>query len=385
MKKIIYLVLFSVIISSCSTAYYFRKSDYDRVVTKTVKKLKKSPEKIKQIEWLEKAYTIANKLDQERIDFLKLENDDRSWDEIYQIYGKLKWRQDKIREIIPLHYTGGVLDFPIIDYDEEMIEAKKNAAEYFYKHGQDLLESGDKYNARLAYNDFLKVKEYYPDYENVDQLIEEARIQGIAHVFVRLENNSYIDLPQAILMDMMPVSFHQLNTHWVHYYDENSEIYPDVELTIHINRVNISPGMINEKEYTEKKEISSWQYILDEEGNVMKDSLGNDMKEEVFEEISCNVFETIQRKEIVFEMTLKYVELLTDKELKSFPFFAESFFENRYATAAGDLNALSEETLSIIGLKPVPLPDDGTMIETAIPIIREAIGEAMRKNKKVVQ
>ena len=177
MKKFLpVLVATAILISCASSTKYYQQGKYDAAIRLAVKKLRKKPTKEKEILILEQAYDRANKKDNDRLNFLKMEGNPSMWDEVHTRYSSLKTRQTLVQEVMPLELlsTGRMIQFPNINYDEEIINSKKNAAKYFYEHGLVLLAKGDRENAKKAYYDFEKVKQFYSNYEDVDAKLKEA-------------------------------------------------------------------------------------------------------------------------------------------------------------------------------------------------------------------
>jgi len=162
MNKFIVILLTVFIATGCVTSKkLYQKGRYDQALRKSVKKLRGNPEKTKEINILEKAFNSANEANNNRIKYLKTEGKPESWNEIFSNYSFLKDRQELVRTVLPLKDGSRVIDFPIIDYDNEIVNAKKNAAEYFYVHAKNLLSSNNRFKARDAYFELKKVKEYY--------------------------------------------------------------------------------------------------------------------------------------------------------------------------------------------------------------------------------
>jgi len=178
MRKLLPFVIATTVLMGCaSSKKYYEKGNYDAAIGLAVKKLRKKPNKEKEILILEQAYERANKKDNERLNYLKLEGNPGMWDEVHSRYTSLKNRQSLVSEVLPLEIlsTGRLVQFPMINYDEEIINSKKNAAKFFYEHGIQLLAKGDRENAKAAYFAFKKVKAFYSNYEDVDQKLKEAK------------------------------------------------------------------------------------------------------------------------------------------------------------------------------------------------------------------
>ena len=89
----------------------------------------------------------------------------------------MKRRQVLIKTVYPFKSDFGsniILNF--VDFDAKMISYKYDAAEYLYKKSHDLLLEEDKILAREAYNNLVRVKNYYPDFNNkLDADIKKAK------------------------------------------------------------------------------------------------------------------------------------------------------------------------------------------------------------------
>lgn len=178
MRKILPVLIATAILVGCaSSTKYYQQGNYDAAIRLAVKKLRKKPTKEKEILVLEQAYERANKKDNDRLNFLKMEGNPSMWDEVHSRFSSLKTRQNLVSEVLPLELlsTGRMIQFPTVNYDEEIINSKKNAAKYFYEHAMVLLAKGDRENAKKAYFEFKKVKSFYANYEDVDEKLKESK------------------------------------------------------------------------------------------------------------------------------------------------------------------------------------------------------------------
>ncbi len=66
-----------------------------------------------------------------------------------------------------------------MDYDAEMVAAKRKAADYYYNHGKKLMEGKTKESYRQAYYEFRRAQDYSGDsYYDLDQLIAQSHEYG---------------------------------------------------------------------------------------------------------------------------------------------------------------------------------------------------------------
>src|SRR5690554_573444 len=196
MKRITWLILTALFLSSCaSSSKLIQRAQYDSAIQKSVKKLRKNPSKEKEILNLERSYQIANEQNYERIRFLKRENNPRNLEEIMRLYTIMKNRQTLVRTVTPLYLRDRVVQFPYIDYDEEIISARSGATEYYYNQALELMKRNDKMAYREAWQSLARVKEYSGDYRDVNNLMDEARYKGISRALVSVDNHTIFNLP----------------------------------------------------------------------------------------------------------------------------------------------------------------------------------------------
>lgn len=386
MKKIIILIAIAMLITGCASSLkQLQRGNYDEAIKTAVKKLRVDPTVQEQIEVLDKAYLLANQQDHDRIKFLKEEGSPYNWDEIFEKYSKLKDRQALVSTVLPLQLGDQIIDYEYLDYDSEIIQAKRNAADYFWNHANELMKKGDKESYRQAHYEFQKAKEYAGNISNINQLIEEAHWKGISRVFVSFENKTHLKLPDQFKKDLMDFSVTDFNSEWVEFHTTNpsNNTYYDYFTIINLKKIEVSPEQVQQKEHMESKEIKDgWEYVLDENGNVVKDSEGNDVKVPKIRTISCTLIETNQYKAAKLEGDVELVQNEPRKVIKQVPIGAESVFEHISARAIGDVNALSDESKELLKNKSVPFPRDIDLIidgaETFKKSIRDGLGDLRR-------
>jgi len=387
MNKLIVILLTVFIATGCVTSKkLYQKGRYDQALRKSVKKLRGNPEKTKEINILEKAFNSANEANNNRIKYLKTEGKPESWNEIFSNYSFLKDRQELVRTVLPLKDGSRVIDFPKIDYDNEIVNAKKNAAEYFYVHAKNLLSSNNRFKARDAYFELKKVKEYYNIYQDVDKYIEQARYMGITKVLLKFDNNTIIKLPPQYSKELLNFNTTRLNSEWVNYYLKSENINFDNIVNVNLKIIDISPEKLKEKESVQTKTIQDGtEYQLDQHNNVIKDSLGNPIKVPRMVNISCKVLEILQQKAAHLEGQLEYSDNSGKSLITSKPIASDFFFENRVVTANGDLRALDNETAKLIGKPPLPFPDNIQMVMGATDVFKKVMIDALIENKYIIK
>jgi len=388
MKRIIYLLITIIALTGCgSSKKQLAKGNYDAAIEKSVKKLLKNPDSEDDIFVLEKSYQIANEQDLERIRFLKMDGNPNTWEEILNHYLRLKNRQTRVRTVTPLKLGNRTINYDYVDYDSEIIEAKHKAAEYFFAHGQKLLESNTKDAYRQAFYEFSKVKQYWGDYENIDQLLAETRYNGMSRVLVTVENKTHFKLSKEFEEDLLAINHQNLNSEWVEYHTRHLDDNIEYDYLVYINLKNIavSPESISDNDRIIKREVEDgFEYVLDKNGNVMKDTLGNDIKLMQYKTLTCTVIESLQQKAVRIDGDVEIFQMNPQNMLKKDPIGAETVFEHLSARAIGDLGALNAQTLELVEVERLPFPHDFDMILQCSETLKLAIRDILRRNRRYI-
>ncbi len=384
-KKSIFLLSIILILSSCNRYLNnYKKGNYDKAIEITVKKLRTNPDNNDAADVLVKSYNAANRKDLDRINYLNTEGQPNRWEEIYTLYKKLKHRQELVESVSPIKVSGKKISFDHKDYNKQIVNAKRNAAEYLYVLSKKLISKNDIYAARDAYYKLKHLQHLYPYYKDTDNLIAKARDIGTIKVVVYTSNTTRYKINKKYLNNILPNEIDNLNSEWVSYFYNYS--HPDYNIKINLTNISCSPELIKEDNYVESKKIhDGWEYVLDQNGNVMKDSLGNDIKRPKYKEIKCFVRKTLQRREIRLKVNIVYKNLLNNKLIKTIPVDGFWFIENEFAVANGDLRAASNKTLELTKHKPILMPDDFHMIHEGIKVMQQAVKHKIAENKSLIQ
>lgn len=387
-RSILLIFTIVMILSGCgSSKKQLEKGNYDAAIATAVKQLRKNPGDAKQAETLERSFNVANDQDNERIKFLKLEGKPQNWDEIYQTYKRMSDRQSLVRTVMPLNAGGRDINFPYVDYMNEMVTAKRKSADYYYAHGNELMQSGIKDSYRQAYAEYVRAKDYVGDYEGIDNKIQEARNLGISRVFVSLQNSTMLKFPPDFEADLLNVNLQALNSDWVEYYTVtlDSKTQYDYIINVNIKNIAVSPDQTSDKDEVVKKDVEDgFKYQLDSKGNVMKDSLGNDIKIKKYRILQCALISTFQNKECQIDGDIQTMQVNPNKLLKDDPIGARSNFENVSSRGVGDLGALSDEQLAKTKTQIVPFPSDIEMVIRCSESLKNAIRGSIQNNRRLI-
>ena len=361
--------------------------NYDAAINKAVTELRKNPKSSKDIETLERAMDIAIEQDNERIRLLKIEGRANAWDELYLIYKKMSDRQTAVRTVTPIQFEGRTIEWPYVDYMQEMVVAKKNAADFYYTHGQELMKNDTRESYRQAYYEFVRAQEYVGDYEGIDQMLRESRQLGISRVYVTLKNYSPTKFPETFEQERLALDLPRLNSEWVEYHTSipNNDMQFDYLVNVNLKNVAVSPDRQFQRDSLVKATVEDgFEYVKDARGNVLKDSLGNDVKVKRYKDLQCALIQTFQVKECVIDGDVEMLSLYPEKTIKKEPIGATSNFEHVSARAIGDVNALTADQKRMLKSQIIEFPTDLDMVIMCTENLKRAIRGFMEANRRYI-
>lgn len=383
MRKIIYFLLITTILYSCaSSSKKLDKGDYDAAMQISAKKIMKDPGKFEEVDVFNDAYKLANHKDKAEIDRLKNVGDPANWGKIYSLYINLKRRQDLASTLPPV----GV-NYDETNYTADIENAKTQATVYAYEKGNELLLTNDRFKAREAHVYFLEAKRYTHNYNDVDDKINQALLLGTTNIYFKIEDNAQLVAPKAMMDNLQNMEVNDLDGNWINYdaYVDNNKLY-HYSIILSLDLIEVSPEELKETTTVETKEIEDgFDYVLDANGNVTKDTLGNDIKIIKYKTISCTVNRYQQKKAARITASMNYYNNLSESKLKAEPIVSDAFFEHFYTVAVGNLEALTPETRKELSTKAVPFPPSETLIIQAGDVMKAMAKEAIVANKSLVK
>ena len=256
--------------------------------------------------------------------------------------------------------------FDIINYNDEIIASKNNYSEYLFTQATDYLENNnDIFGARKAYDYFSTVKQLLPNkYQNLDSLLEEAHYQGTDFVLVKIQNRTQQVIPRRLEQAILDFDTYDLDDLWTEYHNTtDSTTDYNFGIVLDIQEILISPERIIEKEFDRIVQVlDGWDYVLDSNGNVKKDSLGNDIKVDVLKELKAKVLVSNQSKSVAIGGVVQYRNLKQNKNISKFPIVSEFIFEHQFANFRGDKEALTIEDKNLIRIGYLDFPTNEQMI-----------------------
>lgn len=371
MKKLLLSTLVAISLIACSTSKQIEKSlsygNYDRAITDAISKLRTNKNKKGKADFvlmLQVAYNKASERDLNDIAFLKKENNPENYIRIYDMYVGLNNRQERIKPLLPLYVNGNQVNFNIKNYDSQIINYKNGASEQIYKNATTLLNSNNKLDYRIAYDELKEIENINPNYKDVRQLMEVAHNKGIDFVLVNMINDTRKVIPQRLEDDLLNFSSYGLNNFWSIYHGTpEDKVTYDYNMRVNLRDINISPEQIKEREVLKEKQIvDGWKYLVGEDGNEVKDSLGNSIKVDKMKTVKCRYYEFKQFKSTQITGNVEYINTKTNQLVDAFPISSQFVFEHIYANSRGDRRALDNSLLPFLEKRAVPFPTEEQMI-----------------------
>lgn len=390
------LVLFlsvAVLTSACHTAQrYVESGDYDGAIALCVRKLRgKSKKKTEYVKGLETAFARAQTRDLRDIDALLYEDRPENWERINAIHRQIRERQHLIAPLTPLRSKDGYqAKFNFLDIAKMESDSRQKAADFLYSRAEALLlraDNGDKAAAREAWQVLRNLEDrYFRNYRNTAQLKQDARALGTTYILFEVKNQSNKVLPRHFYDRVLAINKADLDSEWRSYhFSAEPGLNFDYRVVFGVRNVDISPERVKEREYVDEKEIQDgWNYVLDERGNVKKDTAGNDIKTPRMVRIRANVLEVYQSKAARLTGMIEVFDAGRNTRLDSHELGTEVLFENYASTFKGDQRALSEDSRRRIGNRPLPFPPDEDMLIQAADRLIPELREELRRNRAIL-
>ncbi|WP_407557737.1 hypothetical protein [Winogradskyella sp. 4-2091] len=371
MKRFLLLTVLVSVLVSCSAKKQIESAisngNYDEAISEALRKLENNKDKNRKQDYivmLEDAYYKVLEENLNDVAHLKKDGNPEQFKTIYSIYVDLEERQNAIKRVMPLQINGKTLNLDFNDYSSEIVDYRYKTSEYLIGQGITLLDSGDKYNARQAHGIFSYIEEINPNFEENRSLITEAHEAGMDYVHVSVQNQTQQFIPQQLEADLIDFNTYGLNDFWTTYHANTSEtIDYDFAMELQLQKINISPERINETQILRQKQIvDGWEYQLDRNGNVKKDSLGNDIKIDKTVNVKARFTEVLQTKSVQVIADVVYKDLKQNQIIDSFAIDSGFAFENVFGTYTGDKRALNKNDITLVNQRQMRFPTDEQMV-----------------------
>ena len=335
---------------------------------------------------LEDAYAKNMQRELENVRFLEEDGNPANYEAIYNSYSSLKQIQERIRPLLPLPIfeENRNAEFNFVNFDSQLLAAKNNLSNYLYDNASNLLvNASQKQDYRQAYNDFRYLEELNPGFGDTKSKMEAAYIKGLDYVKVNVINDTDQIVPARLEEELLNFNTLGLDDLWTQYHTNPlNDIRYDYEMQVAFRNISVSPEQISERQIIKEKRIKDgFEYVLDDNGNVMKDSLGNDIKIDRYRNVQCNFYEFTQFKAAQVMGNVSYIDLNNSQQINSYPLSSEFVFEHVYANYQGDRRALDNELIPLLEVTAVPFPTNEQMVYDAGEDLKLRLKEIIVRQK----
>ena len=372
MKNFTLITVLLLVLTSCVGRKQIEKQlhsgNYDLAISNALKKLENNKDKKRKqsyILMLEDAYYKVVADDHTNLNHLTKDGNPELFETIYNTYLDLESRQTAIKRVLPLQIGGKTLTLDFNDYSNQIVEYRAKVSEYKYDQATTLLQSNNtKYDYREAYSLLNQIEAINPNYRDVRSLMDDAHFKGTDFVLVTIENQTRQIIPQRLESDLLNFDTYGLDQFWTAYHASSDvDIDYDYAMQLQLQRINISPEHVTERQLLRQKDIvDGWEYVLDTNGNVAKDSLGNDITQDKIVNIKARFFEVNQLKSTQVIARVVYTDLKQNQILDNFNIDSEFVFENTFGTVKGDQRALNNSDLQLLRNRQIPFPNNEQMV-----------------------
>jgi len=383
MKNLLLLTISIAMLSACASAdKMLERGDYDGLVNLATKKLSGKKKKDIYVLALEEGFEKITRRNMATIESLKTSNDPEDWEDIIAIARDIERRQDKIEPFLPLiSETGYQAKFTFVRTDKIVTDAKITAVNLYEKHLDDMLAAarkGNKKQARQAFNLIDQIRSLSDHYYK-PELRDEMWSLGINKIFLRIENNSNMIMPAGYEEELLSADFANIGGSWDRYYTEiDEDMNIDYQVVLRILEIATSHDEWREVQYPYNKNVvDGWEYVLDEKGNVKKDSLGNDIKKDKIIAVNATVVETFQSKKALIRARMDITNVHSGARIYSQPLEVEDIFSHTARNFFGDERALDQNLRNRI--LPVTYPSDASLIWDAFKGLKPKFFDEVRR------
>ncbi|MET1259641.1 hypothetical protein ABV409_09875 [Flagellimonas sp. DF-77] len=390
MKKTVLIIAIG-LLAACGgvkkTQEAVNSGNYTTAINKALKNLRENKTKKRNQSYvllLEEAYAKHQARELERIDFMENDGNPAKLEQIYKSYLGLRSMQDQIRPLLPLPIYDENRDasFAFNNYDAVILNTQDKLSTYLYDNATDLIKNArNKFDYRRAYEELQYLSEINPGYADTAQKMEEAYAKGLDYVKVEVVNETQQIIPQRLEEELLDFNTYGLDNLWTQYHaNPIKDLKYDYAMSVDFREINISPERVNETQVIKEKVIQDgFEYVLDKNGNVAKDSLGNDIKVDKFKTVTCNFYQFTQLKTAQIGANVRFTDLRSNQEINSYPLSSEFIFEHIYANYDGDRRALDNDLVALLDLAAVDFPSNEQMVYDAGEDLKARLKRIVRK------
>ncbi len=356
----------SMLLSCRSATKLYEKGRYDEAVEVAAKKLQKDPGDPKLLDVLQSAYRFAVDDHESRIRNHSSATNDLRYEWIYAEYNDLQRLYESIRKSPEVFNLVKPLD-----YSSYIVTYREKAGDMRYQRGMDLLATGNKVDARKAYNEFLAALQYIPGDLQIQQKRDEAYSYAVINIIVMpveerstYQFSSYSNRYRNFDDQVLRYLKNNNNNQFVRYYSSwearGTNIRPDYFVDVRFSSFNIG------RQYDDNKTRTVSKDVVVKETVYKPDSVVKEYAK-VYAKITTTT-RSIRSEGIIQAL----VRDANNQRVWSDNYGGQHFWSTQFASYTGDSRALSEADKQLVNtpIQQSPREDD---------IIRSIVDEIQSK------
>ncbi len=188
MKRLLLITVTLFLLASCKTSKdYLSRGDEDKTLFDIVKKLNKHSNDEDAVKALPEVYARVQQNHLKKINTYKNYKEIGRWDKILEEYSTLQRMYEAVNNA-----DGASRLVNAVNYQNDIYDAKQNAAEDYYQQADLLLANNGRDNSKKAYSYFKKADKWVPGFKDAKSKMDEAYQNAIINVVINpVQDNSF--------------------------------------------------------------------------------------------------------------------------------------------------------------------------------------------------
>lgn len=180
MRQLLLITATLFLLSSCKTSKdYLSRGDEDKTLFDIVKKLGKHSNDEDAVKALPEVYARVQQNHLKKINTYKTYKEISRWDKIIEEYSTLQRMYETVSNT-----DGANRLVNAVNYQNDIYDAKQNAATDYYQQAVTLLQSNYRDDAKTAYSYFKKADRWIPGYKDAKSKMDEAYQNATINVVI---------------------------------------------------------------------------------------------------------------------------------------------------------------------------------------------------------
>ena len=361
-------VLAVAVLGGCATGEKaYTRGDYVLAVVQATKRLRSDSDNEKAIATLRQAYPAAQNLHLENIERARRSSARFKWETLVTEYGELNELAEAIRRTPAAQ---PIVPNPLFQ-DEQLEDARSNAAKARFAAGQTALGRGDRASGREAFDHFTKVLLYNPAFPDGRQKLAEARELATLNVVIQpiACSNRGIDLKfvennlKQFLNEYRPGDFIRFHT---------SADAAGIGITNHVVEIKFDSFAVAGSKIEEKTQQVK-------QDNIVIGKTAGDPPQDVIGTVKATVITYKRTVTSSARLDFKITDVSRSRVLNHKKFPGKHQWQHEWGTFRGDERALPANLKKIANQSNVPPPGSQELFTGfADPIFDQACNELKR-------